>query len=104
VLIMIPPHKQPMFYQIMDKNNIVYTSKINNVQKLIDDTTPQNQSQGFDFKSYHTLEEIYANLDELAKLYPDKVHVIVADRTYKGREIKGVKIISNKEKPGIHRV
>jgi len=90
-----------MFYETMNNNNIVYTSKITNVQKLIDDTMPQNQSQGFNFKSYHTLETIYANLDELAKQYPDKMRVIVAGITYEGRLIKGVKIISNEGKPGI---
>jgi len=80
---------------------MVYTNKINNVQKLIDDTMPQNQSQDFDFKSYHTLEEIYANLDELAKQYPDKVQVVVGGTTFEGRDIKGVKIIFNEDKPGI---
>jgi len=90
-----------MFYQIMNNGNIVYTIKINNVQKLIDATIPQKQSQGFDFKSYHTLEEIYANLDELAKQYPDKVQVVVGGKTQEGRDIKGVKIISNEEKYGI---
>jgi len=80
---------------------MVYTNKITNVQKLIDDTMPQNQSQGFDFKSYHTLEEIYVNLDELAKQYPDKVQVVVGGKTHEGRDIKGVKIISNEEKYGI---
>jgi len=85
----------------MKKVNMTYKLKINNIQKLIDDTMPQNQSQGFDFISYHTLEEIYANLDELAKQYPDKVQIVVAGRTYKGRLIKGVEIMSGKEKPGI---
>jgi len=98
---MVSPHKLSKFRETMDKINMVYKVKINNVQKLIDDTMPQNQSQGFDFKSYHTLEEIYANLDELAKQYPHKVQVVVGGTTFEGRDIKGVKIISNEENPGI---
>jgi len=80
---------------------MLYKLKINNVRKLIADTMPQNQSQGFDFKSYHTVDEIYENLNELAKQYPGKAQVVVGGITYKGRLIRGVKITSDEEKPGI---
>lgn len=50
---------------------------------------PETQSTSFDFNSYHTLEGIYKNLDDLAKQYPDKVHIVVGGRTYEGRQIKG---------------
>ncbi|XP_071563448.1 zinc carboxypeptidase-like isoform X2 [Temnothorax nylanderi] len=118
VFLMVPPRNLDQFYKMIegfkvpitdedeyglwDDFNLNFEVRIDNIQKLIDDTTtPQNKSQGFDFKQYHTLEEIYDNLEELAKKYPNKVQVVVGGRTYEGREIKGVKIISGDEKPGI---
>lgn len=98
---MVAPYQLPEFYEIMDKIDAPYKLKINNIQKLIDDTMPKNQSQSFDFKSYHTLEKIYNNLEELAKKYPDKVQVVVGGRTWQGRMIKGVRIINGEKKRGI---
>lgn len=86
---------------MMTDMNIPCKLLINNIQKLIDDTMPKNQSQGFDFNSYHTLEEIYDNLNELAKRYPNKVEVVVGGKTYLKRDIKGVKIMNGEQKPGI---
>jgi len=98
---MVPPHKQQIFIETMKKANMTYRLKINNVQKLIDATMPRSQSQGFDFKSYHTVDEIYNNLDELAEKYPYRVKIVVAGQSYLRFPIKGVKIMSGKEKPGI---
>ncbi|XP_011698097.1 PREDICTED: zinc carboxypeptidase A 1-like [Wasmannia auropunctata] len=101
VIIMVSPHVLSEFFEILDISNTSHKIKFNNVQKLIKKTMPKNQSQSFDFESYHTLDEIYNNLEELAKKYSDKVQVVVGGRTYEGREIKGVKITSGEEKPGI---
>ncbi|XP_071640392.1 zinc carboxypeptidase-like [Temnothorax longispinosus] len=114
VLLMVPPHNLDQFYKIIDDFNtgrilgwlsndaiLDFEVRIDDIQKVIDETIPQNKSQDFDFEQYHTLEEIYDNLEELAKKYPNKVQVVVGGRTYEGREIKGVKIISGEGKRGI---
>ncbi|XP_071639658.1 zinc carboxypeptidase-like [Temnothorax longispinosus] len=101
VIFMVPPRNLDEFHDLMFRFNMHFEVRINNIQKLIDDTIPRNKSQSFDFKHYHTLEEIYDNLEELAKKYPHRVQVVVGGRTYEGREIKGVKIISSEEKSGI---
>ncbi|XP_071559723.1 zinc carboxypeptidase-like [Temnothorax nylanderi] len=114
VLLMVPPHNLDGFYEIIDDFNtgrildwdsndtrLYYEVRMDNIQEVIDETIPQNKSQGFDFEQYHTLEEIYDNLEELAEKYPNQVQIIVAGRTYEGREIKGVKIISGEGKRGI---
>ncbi|XP_071555610.1 zinc carboxypeptidase-like [Temnothorax nylanderi] len=105
--LMVAPHKLPEFYEKMAQIDIPYQVHINDVQELIDETTPQVhsidqiRSKSFDFTSYHTLEEIYKNLDDLAKQYPDKVQTVVAGRTYEGRQIKGVKVSFKANSPGI---
>ncbi|XP_012529192.3 zinc carboxypeptidase [Monomorium pharaonis] len=99
--LMVAPHKLPEFYEKIAKIGIPYQLYINDVQELIDDTTPQKRSKTFDFTSYHTLEEIYKNLDDLAKQYPDKIKVVVAGKSYEGREIKGVKVSFKDNNPGI---
>ncbi|XP_018337843.1 PREDICTED: uncharacterized protein LOC108745920 [Trachymyrmex septentrionalis] len=102
VHIMVPPHKLAHFYEIVSDYKMFPRLQIRNVQELINNTMSQNQSQKFDFNSYHALEKIYDNLDELAKRYPGQVQVIVGGRSYEGREIKGVKVsISNETRPGI---
>jgi len=99
--LMVAPHKLPEFYEIMAQIGIPYQIFIEDVQKLIDQTMPEKQSTSFDFNSYHTLEEIYKNLDDLAKQYPDKVQVVVGGKTYEGRQIKGVKVSFKVNNPGI---
>ncbi|EGI64556.1 Zinc carboxypeptidase A 1 [Acromyrmex echinatior] len=101
VQVMIPPNQLQTFYEIMHITKSTFKLQIKNVQKLINHTIPENQSQGFDFQSYHTLEEIYEYLEELAKKYPNKVQVVVGGKTYEGRQIKGVKIINHENNPGI---
>ncbi|XP_011701633.1 PREDICTED: zinc carboxypeptidase-like [Wasmannia auropunctata] len=98
---MVAPHKVPEFYEKMGQIGIPYEIYIKDVQKLIDETTPQTRSKAFDFTSYHTLDEIYKNLDDLAKQYPDKVQTVVGGKTYEGREIKGVKVSFKPNNPGI---
>ncbi|KAL0122841.1 hypothetical protein PUN28_007490 [Cardiocondyla obscurior] len=99
--LMVAPHKLPEFYEKMALIGIPYQLHIDDVQELIDDTTPQIRSKSFDFKSYHTLDEIYKNLDDLATQYPDKVETVVAGKTYEGRQIKGVKLSFKADNPGI---
>jgi len=98
---MVAPHKLPEFYEKMAQIDIPYQIHINDVQALIDETTSHIRSKSFDFTSYHTLEEIYKNLDDLATQYPDKVQIIVGGKSYEGRQIKGVKVSFKHNNPGI---
>lgn len=98
---MVAPHKLPQFYEKMAEIGIPYQLHINDVQELIDETTSQRRSKYFDFTSYHPLDTIYKNLDDLAKQYPDKVQTVVGGQTYEGRQIKGVKVSFKANNPGI---
>ncbi|XP_071639686.1 zinc carboxypeptidase-like [Temnothorax longispinosus] len=98
--LMIVPNYLPQFYEIITQIGVRYQLNIENVQTLIDQTMPSNRS-AFDFKSYHSLEEIYDNMDDLAKQYPNKVKVVVGGETYERRQIKGVKVSFKTNNPGI---
>ncbi|XP_014486643.1 PREDICTED: zinc carboxypeptidase-like [Dinoponera quadriceps] len=98
--LMVAPHKLPEFHEIMKQVNMAYYNHIEDVQKLIDSSTSRAQAD-FDFTGYHTLEEIYKNLDDLAKRYPDKVQVIVGGQSYEKRQIKGVKVSFKSNNPGV---
>ncbi|KAI5642821.1 zinc carboxypeptidase domain-containing protein [Phthorimaea operculella] len=49
------------------------------------------------WEKYHSLEEIYEWLDELASSYPNQVETVVWGQTYEGRDIKGIIIDYDKE-------
>ncbi|EZA56244.1 hypothetical protein DMN91_009519 [Ooceraea biroi] len=101
--IMVAPHKLPEFHEMMSQINAPYHPHIDDVQMLIDETMPKYYSRAttFNFTSYHTLDEIYKNLDDLAKQYPNNVQVINGGRTHEGRQIKGVKVSFKENNPGI---
>lgn len=46
----------------------------------------------FDWESYHTLDEIYAWLDQLLLDYPTILSPVTVGYTYEGREIRAVKL------------
>lgn len=99
---MVAPHKIPEFTEMMKQFEIPYETYVADVQTLIDSETPPVQPLiGFSLTQYHTLEDIYAYLDNLAKTNPGKVEVIVGGKTYEGRQIKGVKVSFGKNKPGV---
>lgn len=80
---------------------IYYRELISNVQEMINKSKHLSNCSSFDFESYHTLDEIYKNLDDLAKQYPDKVQIIVGGKTYEERQIKGVKVSFKPNNTGV---
>lgn len=98
---MVAPHKLPQFYEIMTEIGVSYQINIENVQKFVDRTMPANRSISFDFNNYHTLDEIYKNLNDLSMQYPDNVQIVIGGRTYEGRQIRGVKVSFMANNPGI---
>ena len=79
----------------MGTAKINFNLKIENVQDLIDKENPTRSGKAegdFDWTSYHSLEEIYAWIDEIAAQFPDQVTVTDIGDTYEGRKMKIVKI------------
>ncbi|XP_015125497.1 zinc carboxypeptidase [Diachasma alloeum] len=101
--LMVAPQKIEEFERLMALTETKYVPYIDNVQQLIDDENPslERLTTGFDWTSYHKLDEINAWLDSLASTYPDKVQAVVAGKTYEGRQIKGVKVSFKEGNPGV---
>ncbi|KAF7988451.1 hypothetical protein HCN44_001024 [Aphidius gifuensis] len=105
--LMVSPEKINEFENLMKISQTNYSVHIDDVEELIENENPSVKSKskltsdGFDWKSYHTLEEIYAWLYLLADKYPNNVQVIVAGKTYEGRNITGIKISFKNGNPGI---
>lgn len=102
--VMVAPDKLADFFDLMNVLGTSYEKFIDNVQDLIDSEMPKEQLaslNGFSLNTYHTIEEIYEHLDNLARDHSDKVQIIVGGSSYEGRQIKGVKLSLGKNKPGI---
>ena len=101
---MVAPSNLAEFTELMTLTGLKYEVFINNVQRLIDTENPKSRASTKDgslaLNEYHTLEEIYSHLEDLAKKY-DVVEIVDAGKTTEGRVIKGVKISYKEGNPGI---
>ncbi|XP_011175147.1 zinc carboxypeptidase [Solenopsis invicta] len=101
-LLMVSPHNLTDFYDSMKDFQATHELKIDNIQKLINNTIPHNQSQNFDFNSYHNISNIYNNLDYLHKKYPKIVKLIGLCCSYENRYIKGIKLFAKRDDAQTH--
>ncbi|KAK2589253.1 hypothetical protein KPH14_007814 [Odynerus spinipes] len=101
--VMVAPSKFGEFVDLMNLIGTPYASYIDNVQALIDTETSSvvRSTTRFSYSVYHTLQEIYAHLDDLAEQHPNNVEVIIGGKSYEGRQIKGIKLSFGESKPGI---
>ncbi|EFN83244.1 zinc carboxypeptidase [Harpegnathos saltator] len=99
--LMVAPDLLDYILNKLHKYGIPYKTYIDNVQELIDRSTPKNLSHSFDFTGYHTLAAIYENLHDLVEQYPDNVQTIIGGQTHEGWRIKGVKVSYKPNNPGV---
>ncbi|CAD7086389.1 unnamed protein product [Hermetia illucens] len=95
VNILVAPHKQPEFLDILKDNNISYELAVKNFQKVLDAEEAErrrSKSSVYDWTGYHTLEETYAWLQSLEEQFPQYVKVVNAGKSYEGRDLLGVKV------------
>ena len=50
----------------------------------------------FAYNKYHPLEEIHAWIDQMVQTYPDLATSFSVGKSYENRDLKGLKISSNK--------
>ncbi|XP_044733673.1 zinc carboxypeptidase-like [Chrysoperla carnea] len=107
VHIMVAPHQENEFVEILSRNGISFELYIENIQRLIDNEKLTRASSEFDFKNYHRISVINEYLGALAAKY-SQVEVVIGGRSYEGRNITGVKVSYKKGNPiiviegGIH--
>ncbi|XP_037037661.1 zinc carboxypeptidase-like [Bradysia coprophila] len=96
--IMVAPEKTGDFEKMIQNFGLDIDVKIPNLQDLIDQETTRNVTIQADFgwETYHTLDEIYAWLDQLLLDHPTILTPVTVGYTYEGREIRAVKL-SHKE-------
>lgn len=95
VNVAIPPQQLENFKDVMIAAKITFNVMIENVQDLIDKETKPSRSgkaDDFNWTRYHSVEEIYAWIDEIAAQFPTFVTVTDIGDTYEGRKMKIVKI------------
>ncbi|XP_077301150.1 zinc carboxypeptidase-like [Arctopsyche grandis] len=99
--IMVDPKYEAEFLKTVKDQGIITEVFIENVQMLIDkEKVTSNSRSGMSWNSYHSLEDIYSWLDELAKTNPS-ITLINVGSTYEGRQIKGVKVSFNPGKRSV---
>lgn len=99
----VAPHKIADFNELMERENIPIDLINENIQRAIDDEEYQMKRRsglGFDWTTYHTLDEINKWMDSLVVEY-SQVQPISVGKSYEGREIKGVKVSYKSGNPGI---
>ncbi|KYO38851.1 carboxypeptidase A5 [Alligator mississippiensis] len=88
------PSLQPVKI-FLESNGIPYTIMIEDVQTLLDEEKEamerarklERSSSGFDFSTYHTIEEIYSWMDDLVAQHPDLVSKIQIGESYEKRPL-----------------
>lgn len=96
------PELFPIFVEIAQTNKMEYKVACNDFQSWIDAEKPlRNQKEGFAFDKYNRLEDIHQFLEDTENIYPETVSVFTVGESYEGRLIKGMKIESNVNNPGI---
>nr|AYV99566.1 venom polypeptide [Dolopus genitalis] len=102
VHIVVSPHKEPDFVQILKENGVTFKLVEENLQRHLDEEIAITPRAGmkYDWTRYHTLEETYAWLKDMSKKF-SVVELLVGGKTYEGREILGVKISYGPGRKGI---
>ncbi|ALC43750.1 CG14820 [Drosophila busckii] len=90
--VMLPAESVQAFEQLLQRQHLNYSLKISNVQDLIDAQRPKQRLSHMEWTQYHTLDEIYAWLDDLQSKYASIVTAFTIGKSHEGRPIRGIKI------------
>lgn len=92
-LVVVAPHQLHEFRQQLLGAHIAHTIVLDDLQSAIDEEAIQTaRTSEFGWTAYHTLDTIYAWLDEIAAEHPQHVEQFQLGTSYEGRPIRGVKI------------
>ncbi|XP_063223615.1 zinc carboxypeptidase-like isoform X2 [Bacillus rossius redtenbacheri] len=101
--VMVPPHRDSEFLDLMRELQLEHSVFIKNLQELIDSEQPESDARAsqFSWDRYHRLEQIHLWLRSLAADRPDVVTLENVGKSYEGRDILGVKISFRSGNPGV---
>nr|XP_019550760.2 zinc carboxypeptidase-like [Aedes albopictus] len=102
VQIVVSPAKQRKFDLLCAELKLDPVLISSNLQSAIDNEQPnRSRRASFGWEDYHTLEEIYAWLDELVVQHGDVLSVETIGHSYEQRELKVIKLSYKEGNPGI---
>ncbi|KXJ71765.1 hypothetical protein RP20_CCG019741 [Aedes albopictus] len=102
VQIVVSPAKQRKFDLLCAELKLDPILVSSNLQSAIDNEQPnRSRRASFGWEDYHTLEEIYAWLDELVVQHGDVLSVETIGHSYEQRELKVIKLSYKEGNPGI---
>ncbi|KAJ6643131.1 Zinc carboxypeptidase A 1, partial [Pseudolycoriella hygida] len=91
--LVIPPDKESYFMRLVNLHEMNASVKVANIQDLMDLQQPIiAPKSGYEWELYHSLDEIYAFLDELLEQFPTFLTPFTVGYSYENREIRGVKL------------
>lgn len=102
----MPPEATESFAEYLSspsENQIEYDVVMNDIGSVIEEQNLSRQlrpstvnAENFTYDKYHTIEEIHAWIDQLVQTYPNLATSFTAGQSYEKRDLKGLKISSNK--------
>lgn len=105
--VLVPPHKQESFKNLMTSNGISFLVEIENIQRNIDAEYLQMLKKGlaYDYDNFNTFQDILDEIDALAARCPTSVGVscetFTVGTSYEGRELKALRIYAGSDRPSI---
>ncbi|XP_028929424.1 carboxypeptidase A2 [Ornithorhynchus anatinus] len=93
---------------LLESQGIAYSIMIEDLQDLLDEENEemlmnrrQERSSGFNFGAYHSLDEIFQQMDRLAAEYPTLVSKLRIGSSYENRPMNVLKFSTGGNKPAI---
>ena len=89
----LSPKINPIRYQVVMKDIGALIAS----QKLMHDIRPSMfNAADFAYDKYHTIDDIHAWIDQMVQTYPTLASTFTVGQSYEKRDMKGLKISSNK--------
>lgn len=99
--LVISPESFGAFKELAASVNLDFKINSKDLQSVIDAEKPKKQRKAFTLNDYNTLDEINQFLDDMEAANPDVASVFIVGESYEGRTIKGIKLSTNDNNPGI---
>uniref|UniRef100_A0A182Q175 Peptidase M14 domain-containing protein n=1 Tax=Anopheles farauti TaxID=69004 RepID=A0A182Q175_9DIPT len=94
VEVVIPPVEKTNAERLFLKHGIKFTLLTGDLKQVLDKERPVRRKleDGFGWDDYHTLEEMYAWIDEMVQQYAPVLSVETIGQTYEKRDMKVIKL------------
>ncbi|KAJ6635047.1 Zinc carboxypeptidase A 1 [Pseudolycoriella hygida] len=106
--VMVPPHKLAEFEDFLNRFEIQFHIKVENIQKLVDQQDPELTAKktaegrnAFDWTFFNTFAEINAWMDQRLAQYPNVLTNIPVGTSHQGRPLRCLRYTERANNPAI---